>query len=298
MAMNETLSLLARLNTDLGHGWGLQGGSHLQQPQVAATPAAAAAAAAAAATPAAATPAAAWDSVGLPAQLQHPCPVGPPQVFAPAAWHSVGLPAPEQKSPWGNVPDQGVWASSSSQSFDSRQQWQHPETGRMAAAPVPLPKQKHAEVPRPWKQEQEMAPPPRAATKAIASAPPQAWADPMRLQPKTPPNPPPAWTQKQPQSPPPQMKSVPPVPPPPPPAKPRPQKLMTSSAKYVKTMWIPQTSTTQRHRTPRGGKRHYWESARIAAQDKGPQALAKFMRSHPRPENHQEDEEFRRNNRW
>ena len=41
MAMNETLSLLARLNTDLGHGWGLQGGSHLQQPQVAATAAAA-----------------------------------------------------------------------------------------------------------------------------------------------------------------------------------------------------------------------------------------------------------------
>ena len=40
MAMNETLSLLAQLNQDLGQGWG-QGGSHLQQPQVAATAAAA-----------------------------------------------------------------------------------------------------------------------------------------------------------------------------------------------------------------------------------------------------------------
>ena len=296
--MEGIVTLLGQLNQDLEKGEGLeQVGSHLQQAQVAATPAAAAAAAT---TPAAATPAASWDSVGLPAQLQFVSyPEGPPQVFAPAAWHSVGLPAPEQKSPWGNAPDQGVWASSSSQSFDSRQQWQHPETGRMAAAPVPLPKQKHAEVPRPWKQEQEMAPPPRAATMAIASAPPQAWADPIRLQPKTPPNPPPGWTYRlEPQSPPPQMQSVPNVPPPPPPAKPRP--VMKASAKYAKTMWTPQSeqSTTGRDRTPRGGKRHYWESARKAALKRGPKALKDFMRSHPRPENHQEDEEFRQNNWW
>ena len=38
--MDATLALLEQLNTHLGKGWG-KGGSHLQQPQVAATAAAA-----------------------------------------------------------------------------------------------------------------------------------------------------------------------------------------------------------------------------------------------------------------
>ena len=102
--MDDTLTLLDRLNKDLENGEGLgQGGSHLQQPQVAATAAAAtdAAATAAAATPAAATPAASPDESSVGPKVRYP-------------WDSVGLPAPVEDSPWADARDQGVWSSNSS----------------------------------------------------------------------------------------------------------------------------------------------------------------------------------------
>jgi len=49
---------------------------------------------------------------------------------------------------------------------------------------------------------------------------------------------------------------------------------------------------------PRGGKRHNWESARFKARQSGEQALTIFLRTHKRPNNTEEDEQFKKNYRW
>ena len=56
--------------------------------------------------------------------------------------------------------------------------------------------------------------------------------------------------------------------------------------------------TDMQQKKKRGGKRHNWESARLAAKAKGDEALRQFLEEHPYPAGTQEDEEFKRNNFW